>query len=1236
MGRIVSGGFKTSQLDTLEPPSKTGGRIISGGLKQTPAIEPKFTGQTSFMQETLIKPAKTFYGGTLKASANLADTLDFYSDKIAKKLNMPETKNSIFEYLKKNWATEGERLEKEGLSEGVVKKIHSGLGQAAFEVPKLMTLGPGALAISGAAEGYKEGGVRGAFTGGITGGLMKGAIKGIQTLPAIAKYPTAFATGATTTPGDLKEKVASGTVFTALSAGRSPSMREFKETQGRFSPLLKGYEKIFPAEKREGIYQSFVNRMQSIENIVDKAKNLGAKILPGENPALRARTYLGIGQKVKTVLEDKTYKITPEGKLEITGEGLKPILDNYGKISPEKNSNIRDKDLNNYLIATRTIKDLQRPKSEWTTEQIVTSEQVKKAQDIISNLGKKYGANLVSLDQTATRLYNYQKRVLSNLVDSGNLSQEQYNAILAKNPNYVPFDRVLENIEPTGGTPISKGRFTGARSPLKRIKGSELEIHNPIESMIKNTYRIMDIAERNTVSRSVAKLSEVLPEDISPVKIKMVPVAEVEHRAAVDQSFISDLASFAKELGAKFKTTGQPGKQLGVYYPSGKQITRKFATPREVMAHETAHFFDDKFSLKQKFYKRGESKAVTEELLNHMQRMGESQNRMNKPAERFADGFEWWLTHRDLAQRDLPLFSKTMGGIIKDIPALSPVLKIEPQPGISLERMKETIFAQSQFKPKGNVIEYFDNGKRSYIEVTPNLYQAMTGLNETSTSLLTKIMSIPAGTLRVGATITPEFMLRNPIRDQWTAFMQTKLGFKPFVDASGAIADIVGKSEAYNDWLRSGGAYSGFVELSRPNLQKMLKDLQGKPDLLKNLNIITKAQDISQLFEQATRLGVYKAGVKKGLTPIEAGFESREATIDFARRGAKIKDINSVIAFFNAGIQGTDKLVRTAKEDPAGFAAKGIATITIPSLITYLLNRNDPEYKELPRWQKDLFWIFKVRDTFIRIPKPFAYGQIFGSLPERFMEYLEKEDPGAFEGLQKSLYDSLLPTSGDPVGGIMATGVKPLIENATNWSFFRQQPIVSEGKERLLPEKQYGRYTSETAKFIGKLINYSPAKTENLVQGWFGGSGRYALQMGDVVGRGIAKFTGRKIEPKKPSELADIPLVKGFVTRPALSQSESVNQFYTNRDRIIKAYSTMQKYIKEGNRAEANRIQSKYPEYKFYQGFNRVSKALSDLRAYEDIVVKSDKSEKEKRELLQRIDKQMVNIAQKANQYLKR
>ena len=1082
---VIPGLFeeKSKVVPGLFPANENKSKVIPGLFEEQPKtnvvpglfdeLAKKESPVSTIAQEGLIKPLKSLASGFYKASANLADTLDFYSDKISMAMGNPEAKSSVFELLRDNWDRFSQDLERGGLSEGGIKKVYSGLGEAGFEVPKLMALGPQGLVISGAAEGGKTGGIGGAVVGAVSGGLTKGALKGIQTLPSPLKYPSAFGFGAVTTPGGVEEKVAGGAVMAGLSVGKSPSMREFKEAQ-RFSPI----NKIFPYELRERYYQNIVNRFQSIENVTERAKAMGMKILPGEDPGIRAREYLSNTAKAEQVIKNGTYRITPKGKIEMTGEGLQPILNDYDKTSPIKGVNDRSKDLNEYLIARRTIEDLQRPKSEFSQENIVSPEQVKKAQETMSAISEKYGGDISKLNKTATRLYDYQKRVLHNLVDSGNMSEAQYQDILAKNPNYIPFDRVMPEETPSGGTPVSKNRFTGARSPVKKIKGSELEIQDPIESIIKNTYRIMDISERNNIARNISKLGEVLPKEISPVRIKMQPV----------------------KLTGKESSTGK----------------------------------------------------------------------------------------------------------------------------------EETIFRPSQFKPKGNVIEYFDEGKRKYIEVTPNLYQAMTGLNEASSNLFAKLLSIPAGTLRVGATITPEFMLRNPIRDQWTALLQTRLGFKPFVDSAGAIADILGQSEVYNNWLRAGGAHAGFVELSRPNLHKMVKDLRGNRNLLSNLNIISKAQDLSQLFEQATRLGVYKAAINKGMSPVEAAFQSRESTLDFARRGAKTKDINSAIAFFNAGIQAVDKTSRIAREDPAGMTAKAITSITIPSLILYLKNRQDPDYKEIPRWQKDLFWITKVGNNYVRIPKPFSYGQIFGSLPERFFEYLDSSDPKAFDGMTKSVYDSLSPVAGDPASGLLPTAVKPLIENSTNWNFFTQRNIVPQGKERMLPEAQSTKYTTDTGKMVGRWLNYSPAKFENLIRSYFGGTGRYALEGGDLV----LKMLGGKTTERRPVEAADVPLIKGFVTRSVYTSPESLQSFYRQKDELGRPYLTYKGYLNAGELDKAREILARFPKAKYYPILNRYADTLSKFNTAIDNTVRQDITASEKRAKINSLEKRRLDLLKKINGYI--
>lgn len=224
---------------------------------------------------------------------------------------------------------------------------------------------------------------------------------------------------------------------------------------------------------------------------------------------------------------------------------------------------------------------------------------------------------------------------------------------------------------------------------------------------------------------------------------------------------------------------------------------------------------------------------------------------------------------------------------------------------------------------------------------------------------------------------------------------------------------------------------------------------------------------ISATMENATRLGEFRRAVraegdtKAGL--LRAASASQEVTTDFARHGAQTVALRLIAAFWNARVQGYDRLARAIKRNPVGTFARIGAGITLPPIILYAINRDDPEYWEIPQWQRDLFWHVKIDGAWVRIPKPFELGSVFGTIPERILEWIEPNDP---EGLRESLKDFLV----GEIGGTVlpsVTSVQPLFENLANYSLFFRRPIVPRSMQDVEPRFQATEQTSEIATLLG-------------------------------------------------------------------------------------------------------------------------------------------------------------------------
>lgn len=588
--------------------------------------------------------------------------------------------------------------------------------------------------------------------------------------------------------------------------------------------------------------------------------------------------------------------------------------------------------------------------------------------------------------------------------------------------------------------------------------------------------------------------------------------------------------------------------------------------------------------------------------------------------------------------------------VAQSIASMAPIMEeyIEPMK-VPMQRFMvdgKPEYRPSQIVPKDAII-VFEDGKKKFYRVHPALIKAMEQMQPEQLGFVTRMLQAPATLLRAGATLIPEFWARNVLRDMQSSFIQSPARPIPIIDPIRGLASLAGRGDLHTKWMQAGGSFNSYMELSDNGLQKAQEELlspEGK--IFRYLkNPLNLPYDISLALEQSVRIGVFNAAKKKGASDLEAAFEARDATLDFARGGTASKIINRYIPFFNAGMQGADKLFRSMRDHPKATVMWATATITLPSVILagyYLYAAPEDEreeYAEIPQWQKDMFWVFKSGDTWMRYPKPFSLGYIFGSVPERFLNWMGTEDMQEGQkfwlDIVKGIVGSVSPIY-DP-SAIIPPLVKVTIENVANYNFFQGRPIYPDWMDDLPPEERRTKGTSQMADEIGQLLKISPAKIDNALRGQLAGSAQYITDASDFILNEVRAWNGEEI-PARPTTPVDDPLIRAFTMRyPTGGVAESTQTFYDSANLATQVKNKL-KNLKAEERAEYRKEnEAIIRATPYFESSTKVIRKLNKRRnlVYENLVMTGEEKEKE----LRIIDDMILARAKQANeryaQYIK-
>ena len=547
-------------------------------------------------------------------------------------------------------------------------------------------------------------------------------------------------------------------------------------------------------------------------------------------------------------------------------------------------------------------------------------------------------------------------------------------------------------------------------------------------------------------------------------------------------------------------------------------------------------------------------------------------------------------------------------------------------------------------------ISVYKNGEKKLYKVhDEELYNFLTSKDRESTNTILKLMTYPAKWLRAGATgLNLNFSLPNIARDTLDATLKNRGGFIPIIDNIKGVASVLKQDKNYIAWKNS-GSYSSMVDgFDNGKVMNVLRYELGqkefKPSTLKQM--IGAVKNLNGVSEESTKVSMYRRNLKldslKGKLSsdkiAEASYLTRDV-LDFSRAGTLGKEVNKINSFFNARLQGTDSTIRNIIKNPALLLAKGASYITLPSVGLWGYNhRNETSsriYRNLPQTQRDKYWnIIMDNGNLVTIPKPELLGELFGSSSERFLDFTYEKDKKALPELLSSISQSFSP-------GMFPTFSTPLIENYVNKSFFTNRPIVPASLEGLEPRDQYLDSTSSFSKSIGNILNYSPAKIDNLISGYFGGLGKDISRIPDApndLGAGNKRITG--YENDTTNSL--INLVPGFkkFQKPGINMTDSINSLYYDISKRQAVASSFARNIKKQYNLTDDEYDKAIKSGKTPLGYDKTKvDQLKELNSLKDSISEAKKtitriqdntkySQQDKYNMVKKITNDMIDAAE--------
>lgn len=440
---------------------------------------------------------------------------------------------------------------------------------------------------------------------------------------------------------------------------------------------------------------------------------------------------------------------------------------------------------------------------------------------------------------------------------------------------------------------------------------------------------------------------------------------------------------------------------------------------------------------------------------------------------------------------------------------------------------KDGVEQQIHFSPqyRGELVADVLNGRPS-IDKNSRFYQSGWGEMLEKTG---QIKFVSKATRFMSALMTqynPNFAVTNALRDYGTALISNVSDFgwdyqRAFMANYAKVQKTVLKyamSDAYSDGTYPSGKYGTYLkeffdegaatgwsflpdvvkirqtmkEMSDPSLkQKLVNGKFGVANafgLKQGIGMITEASELN------TRFAEYVTSRERGYSKKEAAKHAKELTVNFNRKGALAGVFGSFFGFWNASIQGTNKIVRLGKP-AAEWCGTLFAGGLAQAMLYALIDPDKDDERAFTEWE--MMTNLCMGD--VKIPLPQGFRGFWGAGVQMALAIAGKKDwqESVIDGMQ-FLMGELLPNEvasltnvveWDDVTGnvtlnskqvardVMPTSIQPVTDVFLNMDFMGNQvyyePFVKNQEGQVAQRTLGKKRTKQVYKDLSDKIWYA-------------------------------------------------------------------------------------------------------------------------------------------------------------------